>query len=242
MANRTFVCLAAAALLAVAGCGASGGTATEQTAVSATKSITGSAAAGPPRRGPQPVEFQYLVRIHGPGGEELQRSRYAVITDGVNKVRTQVSLLDRQNVAAEQRVYTWDGNRLLEFSPANQFPYTIWEAPGEHPGEVRDLATTNVFLWPALTACTKLGKTRTVIDRTVAGYRCPEPTPGPDGPAQQEIWIDQATGILLASCGVPCGKYLDIEPERLVIGSAIDASTFSTEPPANAPVRVVPRN
>jgi len=225
-------------LLAVTGCGSSDNGATGP----AGEPSATSGSASTPRRGPQPVEFQYFIQINAPGEEGPAQARYDVITDGGTKVRLHVWLYADPGVVEEESLYTWDGSRVLRYSKSAEDPYTVWEAPNEHADELPGVTSEVKYIWPTISGqgCTALKTTKTIIGRVAEGYRCAEATPEPEGPTANEVWVDQATGIQLSSCALPCGSYVDVKAEKLVLNPKIDATTFSTQPPADAKVRVIP--
>jgi hypothetical protein len=136
-------------------------------------------------------------------------------------------------VVGEEYLYTWDGTKMLVFSEQSEPPYTVFEAPGEHPDETQLVMQWRENLWSGTTGaqCTALKSTQTIIGRTAVGYRCVTPTPEPGEPAAGELRLDQATGILL--------KAENLVAEKLVLAPTIDATTFSTKPPAGARSTVI---
>jgi hypothetical protein len=229
---RWTVLAAATSLLTLAACGsestesAPGPTTatTEYTAASPSPSTTG--------KGPRPVEVPYLTHFTGSEGEGWQRTD--IITDGNRKVRFKTGRYDDPGAAhGEEYVYTWDGTRVLEYSLSNQVPYTVYEAPNEHPDEIPPLSAIVKDLWATSQrpGCTVLKTTKTLIGRVAVGYRCVAATPEPGAPASGEAWVDQETGIVL--------KAASMVAEKLVLNPKIGATTFSTQPPAGAKVTII---
>jgi hypothetical protein len=74
--------------------------------------------------------------------------------------------------------------------------------------------------------------TEQIVGRTTVHYRCtPKTDPnGARGPAQ--IWLDQATGLLM--------KDDESHIQSVDFNAPVDADTFSTQPPPGAKVTVVP--
>lgn len=173
--------------------------------------------------GSEPIEVKYVMRGY----------RIHVITDGG---RARVKFQIGPGPYAEKILLVWDGTRIMEFSNSNATPYTIYE----HPDEQRDLMKT-VATWadrrPDTTGCVKIGPT-TIIGRPAVGYRCPPANPTRRRFGSTVIWIDQATGILLKN---QVSKNVFMVAQTLDLHPTVDASTFSTEPPDDADVRVVSR-
>ncbi len=222
---------AGTSVVVLAGCGS--GRAAE-TGTAATRSSTPTSTASTAVRGPQPVELQYLLKFDSED-EGPVVTRYHVITDGGTKVRLKTSIYadPEGKVVGEEYLVTWDGNRMLEFSEQNEVPYTVYEAPEEHPDQLEQVRSWKKIIWSAAPSpgCTDLKTTKTMVGRVAAGYRCVEPTPEPGQPAEGEVWVDQATGILL--------KNPLMVAEKLVLDPKITAATFSTEPPAGAKSMVI---
>lgn len=244
MANRRpgtrWALPAATALLAVSGCGmtVSDGSAgpveepSPSVIVPALPSTT-PRPSGITRRGPQPVEVQYFVHIDNAADGSPLDARYNIVTDGGTKVRLKISLHGEPGIVTEEYLYTWDGSKILVFSEQNEPPYTVYEAPDEHPDESQLVTHWPQNLWSATKGvqCTELKSTKTIIGRAAVGYRCVTATPQPGEPATGELWRDQATGILL--------KDETMAAEKLVLDPTIDATTFSTKPPAGARSTVI---
>lgn len=245
---RWTVVAAATSLLALAGCGSGGAVSATSRGTPTPIHAATSSPSGATGKGPQPVQIQYLTHIiEGSDGTGWQRTN--IVTDGHTKARYSWTLYDTPNgPPGEQELYVWDGNRLMEHSGFNEpgkgaakndEPYTVYEAPKEWP-DLPDMASFVNSVWPTLqTGCTDLKTTKTIIGRVTNGYRCTEATPDPEGPTAHEMWIDQATGIQLADCYIPCGKYLDSTAEKLVLNPKTDAMTFSTHPPRGAKVSII---
>src|SRR6266545_6361802 len=144
MANLRWMMLTAVtSLLAVSGCGNSdSGTTglTDEPSASATASAMPSAtspSASMTRRGPQPVEFRFFVENNAPGEEGPPQARYDVLTDGGTRIRLKLSMYADPGTVSEEYLYTWDGKRILLYSLSNEVPYTVYEAPNEHPDELQ---------------------------------------------------------------------------------------------------------
>jgi hypothetical protein len=221
---RWTVLAAGTSVAVLAGCGA--GPAEPGTAATPSPTTTSTASAAV--RGPQQVELLYLLKFENED-EGPVVVRYHVITDGGTRVRLKTSMYDPDGrVVSEEYLLTWDGSRILEFSEQNEVPYTVYEAPDEHPDQLEQVKSWRKLIWSTAPApgCTDLKTTKTIIGRSAAGYRCVEPTPEPGQPAEGEVWVDQATGILLQAQFMVA--------EKLVLDPKITATTYSTEPPAGA--------
>jgi hypothetical protein len=246
MANhRTCLCCTvlatATALLVLAACGSGAAeSATSPTTPTSEPTVT-SPSANTTRRGPQPVQVQYLMQINNPDAEGPPQARYDILTDGGTRVRLKLTFYSDPGVVEQESLYTWDGNRILEFSRSNEVPYTVYEAPNEHTDELQQVTSWVTTMWSAVPDqdCTDLKTTKTIIGRIATGYRCVQATPEPGVPAASDVWVDQATGILLSTCRTPCGSYEAITAQKLVLNPKIDATTFSTQPPAGAKVIVI---
>jgi peroxiredoxin len=223
---------AATALLVFAGC-ASGEAGSGTNPVTTAKPTSTSASASTTRRGPQPVEVRYFVRISDPGEEGPLQVRYDIVSDGGTKIRLKESTYVDPVTVGEEILYTWDGSQMLLFSLQNAVPYTIYEAPSEHPNEFQMVTHWRENMWSATqgSRCTELKSTTKVIGRIAVGYRCVTATSHPGEPAAGDLWLDQATGILL--------KNEVMVAEKLVLNPKVDATTFSTRPPAGAKVTVI---
>jgi peroxiredoxin len=222
--------MTATVLLVLAGCGSEASPSAG--AVTTAGPTAKSASASTTRRGPQPVEIQYLLHITGGDGEGWER--FNVVTDGGTRVRLKMSLYDDPGgTPGEEYLYTWDGRKLMVFSEQSEPPYTVFEAPGEHPDETQLVMQWQENLWSGTRdgQCTELKSPQMIIGRAAVGYRCVTPTPEPGQPAAGELWLDRATGILL--------KAEDLVAERLVLAPTIDATTFSTKPPSGAKSTVI---
>jgi peroxiredoxin len=129
--------------------------------------------------------------------------------------------------------YVWDGRRLLVHDPEEYRPWTLYEAPEEHP----ELAAVTSF-WVDPTSgrfkrdcpsSADLGQ-KAVLGRTVVGYHCGAiHTPQYDRGAR-DIWVDQATGLLLVD---PPMRATAVKENP-----AIAKGTFSTRPPKGSQVTV----
>jgi AhpC/TSA family len=173
------------------------------------------------------------MRISDPGEEGQLLVRYDIVSDGGTKIRLKLSTYVEPVTVGEEILYTWDGSQMLLFSLQNAVPYTVYEAPSEHPDEFQMVTHWRENMWSATKGarCTELKATTKIIGRIAVGYRCVTATPHPGEPAAGDLWLDQATGILL--------KNEVMVAEKLVLNPKVDATTFSTRPPAGAKVTVI---
>jgi peroxiredoxin len=113
------------------------------------------------------------------------------------------------------------------------FPYTIYEAPSEHPAE---LAAIQEFMIgdpstspnPLCKHAERLTGARPVLGRTTIRYRCQRNN---DSLLGSTILVDQSTGLLLRSGPLHASR-VDTSP-------TVTADTLSTHAPAGAKVDVV---
>ena len=119
-----------------------------------------------------------------------------VLASGPRKVRVKVVGPEIGRI-----VEVWDGTRLLEHDQDSVFPYTIYEAPSEHPDELAGIQefmigdpTTSPN--PLCKHAERLPGARPVLGRTTIRYRC---QPRNDSLLGGTILVDQSTGLLLRS-------------------------------------------
>jgi peroxiredoxin len=169
-------------------------------------------------------------------GAETGRTIFDVTADDKGRLRVRMRLYAGMD-SEEEYLLTWDGEKLLESSKWNESEYTLWEAPEEHPDDFTP-ATLRLFLFHPTSAAfsrqcpgaRRVG-TRTIAGRVADGYGC-RPTQteqGPSGP--REIWLDQATGLMLKS------DFLQVQ--KITADPRVDDSTFSTKPPPGVKVLVI---
>jgi peroxiredoxin len=127
----------------------------------------------------------------------------------------------------------WDGSRILEHDGDSVFPYTIYEAPFEHPDE---LAPIQEFMIgdptinpnPMCKHAEPLTGAPQVLGRTTIRYRC---QPSNDSLLGATILVDQSTGLLLRSGPLRVSR-VDTSP-------TITPDTFSTQAPPGAKVDTI---
>lgn len=221
---RRRMIMATASLFLLAGCGSS--VASPDETRSGGLQGPGASETGDDRGGRQPIEIWYAFGVPGEGSY-----RFRVVTDGT---RVRVSIGIGYGGVTEKMLYVWDGSQVMEFSNSNATPYTVYEAPQEHR-DILQMVTTWGDRRFDTSGCVSLGTT-TIIGRTAVSWRCPTTPSSRARPGPQLVWLDQATGIVLKSqlfkSTFMVAQKLDLDPE-------IDATTFSTRPPANVEVDVV---
>ena len=173
-----------------------------------------------------PVALHFADRLTQDG----QRLRFTadVVAAGPRTVRVTIVGPEIGRV-----VEVWDGRRLLAHEQDSVFPYTVYDAPAEHPDElgliqefmVGDPTTGSN---PLCRHAERMNGTRLVMGRAASSYRC---APGTNGPLRRTILVDQSTGLLLHG-GLLHLRRVDTSP-------SVDAGTFSTRAPRGAKVDVV---
>ena len=173
-----------------------------------------------------PVAVHFELRFTQDG--ESPKGTIDVIAAGPRKVRVAV-------VGPEigRLVEVWDGTRLLEHDKDSVFPYTIYEAPSEHPDE---LAPIQEFMIGDPTTSTnplckhaeRLAGERQLRGRTAIPYRCQASN---SSLLNGRILVDESTGLLLRSGPLHVSR-VDDSP-------TVDADTFSTQAPPGAKVDVI---
>lgn len=152
-----------------------------------------------------------------------------VISAGTSHVRLNMQIHD-----GDERLYVYDGRRLLVHDTSRVVPYLLYEAPGEHPDVLAAVRswrldpTSRVFAHLCRGA-EPVGRTASIATRNAVGFRC-------SAPKQQRgqagtIWLDRDTGVLLKNEAM-LARSVSTSPE-------LDASLFSTRPPRGAKVHVV---
>jgi len=128
-----------------------------------------------------------------------------------------------------ERLLVYDGRRLLVHEPGATVPYQVYAAPARHP---RALAAVRSWrLDPdsedfarLCRGAEKVARASTIAGRSAVGYSCGAPKHRRGGAGA--LWLDRETGVLLRSDA--------FEAREVTFSTAVDASTFSTEPPRGA--------
>lgn len=174
--------------------------------------------------GPMAVHFELRFTEDG----ESLKTTIDVLAAGPRKVRVEVVGPEIGRI-----VEVWDGTRLLEHDQDSVFPYTIYEAPSEHPDELAGIQefmigdpTTSPN--PLCKHPERLTGARPVLGRTTIRYRC---QPRNDSLLGATILVDRSTGLLLRSGPLHASR-LDTSP-------TVTADTLSTQAPAGAKVDII---
>ena len=132
-------------------------------------------------------------------------------------------------------LFIYDGRRLLVHDPEESRPWSLYETPEEHPEEFAPVSGTftppdSAEFEKGCPSATIVGHKR-ILGRTAVGYHCASHyLADGSGFSARVDWLDQKTSILLQS-GQFHATSFDEHPH-------LDASSFSTEPPAGAKVAV----
>ena len=173
-----------------------------------------------------PVAVHFVLRFSRDG--ESLKTTIDVLAAGPRKVRVKVVGPEIGRI-----VEVWDGTRLLEHDQDSVFPYTIYEAPSEHPDELAGIQefmigdpTTSPN--PLCKHAERLTGARPVLGRTTIRFRC---QPGNNSLLGSTILVDRSTGLLLRSGPLHASR---VEPSPTVT-----ADTFSTQAPPGAEVDII---
>jgi len=135
-------------------------------------------------------------------------------------------------------LYYWvyDGDRMLEHISDGEIPNTLYESP-QQDSEMYPI--TQGWVLPvggeALDSACPDGRTfgtKTIAGRTAVGYRCTSKKRRTLF-FSKELWIDQASGLVLQ-------LDKELQADEVTENPLIDTGTFSTEPPKQEKVRMVP--
>ncbi len=166
------------------------------------------------------------------GGDRVEAD---AITDGTGRSRITSAHFYYPDAPAEETfVVIQDGNRALMYEDRPNPPYTVMEAVDEHPEEFDALTIQfqpETALFRRVCGDARRSSTRTIAGRNAVGYACSSDEGDPSWPRPDEVWLDEAAGVLL--------KYNGYKAEEVIVDPEVDASTFSTTPPEGADVHVV---
>ncbi len=202
-------------LLFLAGCGA-------QTQPSSSSDVSSSSAVAAHYRW-EPNAAEGAVEFHA-------------VADSAGRLRATMVLYADE--APEEYTLVWDGQRIMEYSDTSVVEYTVYEAPFErHEDDMTFLLEAflpqpdNESFSKTCPGARRIG-TETLVGRDAIGYSCEsEPRQG-DFLRFREIWIDDATGLMLKN-DLFKAETVDSTPD-------IEDDTFSTQPPAGSSSEVVP--
>ena len=173
-----------------------------------------------------PVAVHFVLRFTEDG--ESLKTTIDVLAAGPRKVRVKVVGPEIGRI-----VEVWDGTRLLEHDQDSVFPYTIYEAPSEHPDELAGIQefmigdpTTSPN--PLCKHAERLTGARAVLGRATIRYRC---QPRNDSLLGATILVDRSTGLLLRSGPLHASR-VDTSP-------TVGADSFSTQAPPGAKVDTI---
>ena len=166
------------------------------------------------------------------GGDRVEAD---AITDGTGRSRITTAHFYYPDAPAEETfVVIQDGNRALMYEDQPDPPYTVMEAVDEHPEEFDPLTIQfqpDTALFRQVCGEARKHGTRTIAGRNAVGYACSWDEGDPAWPQPDEVWLDEAAGVML--------EYNGYKAQEVIIDPAVDASTFSTTPPDGADVHVV---
>ena len=178
-------------------------------------------------RGATPrVEVTYDDREHTSDGP--YRAHAVLLAAGPHHIRYEFT-----STGYAPMLFIYDGQRLLVHDAESSQPWSLFEAPEQHPEEFA--AVSGTFTPPdsaefekGCPSATIIGHRR-ILGRTAVGYHCAAQfLADGSGFSARVDWLDQKTSILLQS-GHFHATAFDEHPR-------LDASSFSTEPPAGARV------
>ena len=176
------------------------------------------------------VEAHYFI-AYGEGDDiDPKAGKAVVLTDGV---RYRILVVGNgPEYAGFRQEFVFDGDRLFADDPDRSPQHVLYEAPHEHP-DVLAFGSGLIFdpkMSPWNQVCGQAPPVpiahQTIVGRSARNYGCPESTKSPD------IWVDEATGLVL--------KWGSTKAHDLLVDPPITAKTFSTKTPTGTDVQVVP--
>ena len=167
---------------------------------------------------------------HAKGSDGPYSSHAVLIAAGPERVRLEI-----ESTGMAPMLFVYDGQRLLVHDAEGYRPWSLFEAPEEHPDQFQ--AVSHVYADPdsaefaeGCRSATVVGH-KPVLGRRAVGYHCATQHSADGSVSFAHVdWLDQRTGLLLQS-GAIHATSIDEHPH-------ITASTFSTEPPRGAKVAV----
>jgi hypothetical protein len=185
----------------------------------------------------QPVQVRYGWDVEGGLDEGGIRIEVDVIADGTERSRTRITLFAEPAAPADETIVTiLDGERGLAYSDSAESPYTVVEAPEEHPGDfplfLRGVLEPGSDQFHQVCPDARRHGAATIAGRDAVGYTCRWADRDESLPQPKTLWLDAAiTGLIL--------KYGFYEAQKVILDPVVDESTFSTRPPAGADVEVI---
>jgi hypothetical protein len=173
------------------------------------------------------MQAHYVVS--GIEGDPTAQLDYDVTTAGDHRAR----VLIHTSYDDYEELFVWDGHQMYKYSSDAQNPYSLFEAPQEHPDEFGIVSGWTVHpsdddFKASCPATGRLPGTTTIAGRSAIGYRCHHVKGQPNPFLAGTVWIDQVTGLLLKSG--------PLRADRVTPNPNVDDTTFSTEPPDDVQV------
>ena len=183
---------------------------------------------------PQAIQIHYTT-LPTPG---METEEYRVETDVIargDQSRTRMSWYVDNGPPDEDFVMVLDGNRALVHSVPPRNQYQVMEAADEHPDDLllesRPLKPGSYAFRQMCPDASLKASSRTILGREAVGYTCVWDDPDQSMRQAPELWLDEATGMML--------EYGRTKARKVTLDPEIDETTFSTKPPAGAKVEVV---
>jgi len=194
------------------------------------KAAVGNTPSEPPSVAGRAISAHYTL----PEGE-IGLPRVRVTTAGPDRIRFEWDILEDDPPTHWLVIY--DGDRLFAHLTDFEDPYQLYESPEKVGGLFYDyvrswvLPPGSAILAEACPDTQRIG-VRSILGRQAVGYRCGRPSRDTEMVTAREMWVDQATGLVLQA-GQIVADEVDDHP-------TIDGSTFSTTPPKGVEVKHFP--
>ena len=181
------------------------------------------------------AEVTFVNDAGGEGGESSGRVEMKVIAASGLGVHVTISMFTDPNAKDPEEVMgqTWDGSRLLTFDSMGDPQYVLYEAVNEHPDAWNGLGLwSRELIGPTTgTTCNALDRSRTILKRVAAGYRCATVATEQQDGFSADYWFDKDTGVLLETGPLHAATFRQ-RPSP-------DKATFATTPPSGSHATVV---